>query len=114
VTEKAVLLAAARSVKERDSWRWPLDLAGYDHAPALTLDEVTALTVLAPDKYGWRLGRGPEWMAVQRLVRPLADARAVVEIGSEGDDYIADRAVAELLIETREQRSSIWSWSQAT
>ncbi len=112
MTEKRARLAAATLADEQDSWRWPLDHVKYDRAPILTPDEAAALTTLAPHLRGWRQRHESEWTAVERLVRPLADARALVETSSQDSAYIADRAVAELLVETLERRSSIWSWSQ--
>jgi integrase len=114
VTEKPTLVAVATSADGQRTWQWPLDLARYDRAPALTLDEAAALATLAPHLPLWRLGRESEWGVVERLLRPLADARAVLEIGSQHDAGIADRAVAELLVETLDRQSSIWSWSPAT
>jgi integrase len=113
VTEQATLVPASTSADEQATWRWPLDAARYDRAPALTLDEAAALTTLAPHLHAWRLGRESEWEVIERLVRPLADARGVLEIRSQREAGIADRAVAELLVETLERRSSIWSWSPA-
>src|SRR5438552_1919528 len=82
------------AAEPQGAWQWPLDPAAYDRSPALTLDEATALTALVPRLRTWRTRRGAEWETVDRLVCPLADARAAVEVRSRRQASIADKAVA--------------------
>ena len=74
----AIPVAAPHAaVRDPSSWQWPVDPTRYDRTPTLAAAEHTALVAL-----GWELRRGrchdlqrPEWAALERLVRPLDEAR---------------------------------------
>jgi integrase len=95
-------------------WRWPIDPSSYDRSPALTREELGALTRLAPRIWHWRWRREPEWQVVDRLVRPLVEARAAVHIASARQVRPADDAVTALLRLMLERQTTIWSWSTQT
>jgi integrase len=97
-------------------WQWPIDPARYDRLPELTRREATALTALGEDARGWRgPSRGrPEWRTLARLVRPLADARAVFEARSHRQRRCADAAVAAVLRTCAIEGLAYWGWSVST
>lgn len=113
MTANAPLAAVTPSAAESGAWRWPLDLTTCDRSPTPTSSEAAALSTLARRLHTWRTGRGAEWAVVERLVRPLAEARAVVEVRNRRQARTADRAVAQLLLETLTRGSTIWGWSSA-
>ena len=99
---------------EELAWEWPLDLTAYDFSPTLSGEESTALITLRPVLHLWRTGSQPEWLAVGRLLRPLADARDALDLRSPRQLRIADRAVSELLADTLTRGMLPWGWSPAT
>lgn len=94
-------------------WRWPVDTALYDRS-LLTVDEVRALQALGSDVHAWRGRAGPLWARVERVLRPLADARCVLELRSQRQQRMADRAVSELLVDVLGRREVFWTWPLAT
>ncbi|HUY98183.1 MAG TPA: site-specific integrase, partial [Verrucomicrobiae bacterium] len=111
-------MTGARGSEARPSvsaWRWPIDAARYDRRPALTAAELAGLTALgaAVRRWRWRTGRGSDWASVERLVRPLADARAALEVASGRQGHLADAAVGELLLECVTRQQAFWGWSAA-
>jgi integrase len=102
-----------RAVPDREAWPWPVDLAGYDRTPVLAAEEREALTALGVLRE-WRAGHGDEWAIIERLVRPLADARVALDIGNPRQARIADRAVSELLFDTLARGEAYWAWSAET
>jgi hypothetical protein len=95
-------------------WRWPLDPASYDRSPVLAAEEREALTALGSGLREWRTGRGAEWAIVERLSRPLADARIALDVRGPRQARISDRAVAELLLDTLARGEPYWAWSSET
>ncbi|MGH3574239.1 MAG: tyrosine-type recombinase/integrase [Pseudonocardiaceae bacterium] len=95
-------------------WAWPINLAVYDQSPALTQDELDALTRLSPRLWHWRWRREPEWQLVDRLVRPLLEARAAVHVASVRQVRPADDAVTALLRAMFERQTTIWAWCTRT
>lgn len=92
-------------------WRWPIRPESYDRT-ALRAEEVAALIALRGELHRWRRGTNPGWATVQRLLTPLADARAVIEVKSGHQARVADRAVSELLLHTAQRKQVFWSWSR--
>jgi hypothetical protein len=99
-----------------DSWHWPIDVSCYDRSPDLTAGETRALACIGEDVRAWpRLGQQPPaWRALDRLVRPLADARAVVVSESQRQHRCADAAVAAILCHCAHEGSAYWAWPIAT
>src|SRR5229473_4714311 len=71
------LAKALAGATEQSRWSWPIDPTRYDRTPELSSDELAALVAL-----DWDVRRGrchdpgrPEWAALERLLRPLDDAR---------------------------------------
>jgi hypothetical protein len=61
-------------------WRWPITLACYDRRPALTSLERTAIPRLGTNlrrRHGYERD-APQWQQIERLLRPLEDARAAL------------------------------------
>ncbi len=95
-------------------WAWPVDPAAYDRSPALTRDELEALTTLAPRLWHWRWRRESEWQLIDRLARPLVEARAAVHVASVRQVRPADEAVTALLRAMLERQTAMWAWSTPT
>ena len=71
------LAPANAGASEHSRWSWPIDPTRYDRTPELSSDELAALVAL-----DWDVRRGrchdpgrPEWATLERLLRPLDDAR---------------------------------------
>ena len=95
-------------------WRWPIDLETIDRSPTLTTEERDALTTLAPHLWHWRWRREPQWHHIDRLVRPLVEARAALDVASARQVRPADDAVTVLLRTMHERQSALWGWGEAT
>jgi integrase len=98
-------------------WRWPIDPAAYDHAPALTAREAAALATLGEDVRGWRRptrAARAEWQQLDRLLRPLADACAVLTVGTRRQRGCANAAVAAVLRTCRQEGTAFWGWPART
>jgi integrase len=108
--------AAAESAPSRDPlrWKWPIDLTRYDRTPTLTAAEQAALAAL-----GWELRRGrchdpqrSEWAAIERLVRPLDDARRSLSVPDDRYHYRSTLdAVAIILHSCTITQQAFWAWS---
>jgi len=98
------------------AWAWPIDLTRYDRTQTLSLPEAGALRVLAEEVREWRRPRTrrPAWRALDRLVRPLADVRAIVSTPSPHQRRSADTAVAVVLRMCTVEHSPYWAWSSTT
>lgn len=98
------------------AWAWPIDPTGYDRAPRLTASEVDALATLGDHVRAWPhdMSRQLAWRAVDRLVRPLANARAVLTSQTPRQHRCADAAVAALLRMCRLEGAPYWVWSTST
>ncbi|MFC0438025.1 hypothetical protein [Kutzneria buriramensis] len=75
-TFTAVSKAAGASI-----WAWPIHSTRYNRSPELTGVELEALRRLGMNNLRRRRcydGDAPEWALVQRLLRPLDDARAAL------------------------------------
>lgn len=99
-----------------EPWRWPLNVAAYDRDRGLSPEEARALAVIGDDLRRWPRCRrhASAWRALDRLVRPLADARAVLTSHTRRQDRCADAAVAALLLQCAREHSTFWAWSAAT
>jgi integrase len=96
-------------------WRWPIALTGYDRTPALSAVEADALRSLGDDGLrAWARADRAEFAALERLLRPLADARAARETRSRHGALAADAAVAEVLRWCAAEGTSYWGWERAT
>lgn len=109
----ATVLAPARAPRAEEPWSWPIDRSAYDRTPALSADEMVALTALGDDVRRWRAAR-PAVQPVQRLLRPLAEARAALETPTKQSRASADAAVAALLYQCAIVGCSYWGWTPAT
>ncbi|MFJ9845892.1 tyrosine-type recombinase/integrase [Kitasatospora sp. NPDC101155] len=110
-----VISAAVTETAADPCWPWPIDLARYDRRPELSERESTALASL-----GWqvrrRRGYDPdrvEWRAIDRLLRPLDDARASLRWCPDTPAHrrsVTD-AVGLILRRCLEDGTSFWAWS---
>ena len=91
-------------------WQWPVDITRYDRSPQLTPSEACALTLIGDEVRAWphRSRQGAAWRAVERLVRPLTDVRAIVLSETRRQHRCADAAVAALLRECAREQSAYW------
>jgi hypothetical protein len=94
-------------------WQWPIDVTGYDRSPQLTPQEERALALIGEGVREWRRPeRHPSaWHALDRLIRPLTDVRAVVASQSRRQHRCADAAVAAILRVCGCEASAYWAWS---
>ncbi|WP_251061666.1 hypothetical protein [Streptomyces sp. ISL-100] len=98
------------------TWTWPVVPASYDRSP-LTRAEAKAL-----DSLGWdvRRQRGYQreniaWRRIGRLLRPLDDARAVLEMPDERlHRRTSDDAIGLILWTCARTRSAFWEWTPQT
>jgi integrase len=106
---------AAPSTSEA-AWQWPIDVSRYDRSLPLTAEETRALARLGEGVRAWpRLGAQPRaWRALDRLVHPLAEARALVVSESPRQRRCADTAVAAILHRCTHESSAYWAWSMTT
>jgi integrase len=88
----------------------------YDRSPQLTAPETHALGLIGDGVRAWPCpGRQqPVWRRLARLVRPLADVRALVVSESHRQRRCADAAVAAILRQCAHEHSSYWAWPPAT
>jgi len=119
MSSAAALRPAARpaaNVAAEATWHWPIDVSRYDRSPDLTTAETRALARIGEEVRAWpRLGQQqPAWRALGRLVRPLAEARAVVVSESQRQRRCADAAVAAILRHCAHEGSAYWAWSMTT
>ncbi len=96
-------------------WPWPIDPTRYDRSLALTAAEQAALETLGwgvrewPRR--WRAPDQPAWRALDRLVQPLADATASLDVPD--DDFQRRSAVdaaALVLRACAARQTSFWAW----
>ena len=106
--------APPSQVDRTDTWRWPIDVAAYDRSPDLTAEELAALTALAPRLYGWHRRREPPWQRIERLLRPLIEARGALDLATPRQVIHAGWAVTALLAQMLARGSSLWAWSEST
>jgi len=76
--------------------------------------EVTAFQALGNDLRWWRRRERPEFAALDRLLRPLVDARTALETPTTHHTVSADAAVARLLYCCAQEGQSYWAWETAT
>jgi len=97
-------------------WPWPVNVTTYDRTPELSPHEAHALAVIGEDLREWpRCRRHPAaWRALDRLVRPLADGRAVLTKPTRRQGRCADVAVVAILRQCADERSAFWGWSAST
>lgn len=110
-------LAGRPEAPREAPWRWPIDPAGYDRAPALTAEEVAALAALGDDLRHWRrpvLAARPTWRKLDRLLRPLADACAVLAAATPRERGRATAAVAAVLRACQQEGAAFWGWPAST
>jgi integrase len=88
-------------------WRWPLDPAAYDRAPALDEAEIAALARRF-DRPSCQVKR-PTREEVRRLVRPIDD---VLAFGQAAQDVRYD-VVRFMLLEMYCRRRTFWAWTTA-
>lgn len=112
-----VLEPQATASGELPAWQWPIDLARYDRTPELAPTEHAALLAL-----GWHTRQGrsydpnrPEWAVIERLFRPLNDARSSLFIPDKRYHERSSRdAVALILHACTTTQTTFWAWSPST
>jgi integrase len=97
------------------SWRWPVDPARYDTAPALRAAEKDAIIELGLVNLRRLARHDPAargWQEIRRLLRPLDDAAAALEapLTSHRRRAMLD-ATAVVLLRCAETGRSYWSWT---
>jgi len=113
----AAHLEASTSTFDQSLWSWPIDPTRYDRTPELSTNELAALVAL-----DWDVRRGrchdpqrPEWTALERLLRPLDDAR--LSLYTPNTRYhqrsVLD-AVGLILHGCRTHQTTFWQWNEAT
>jgi integrase len=102
-------------------WVWPLDLARYDRAGALTPAERAALDLLGDEARGWwfrprraTAERRAAWAALARLLAPLRAARDALDLPHPAQVVSANVAVGILLRECGREGRRFWGWAPAT
>jgi hypothetical protein len=115
LTPASVLTAGEPGAPEA-SWQWPIDVTVYDRSSQLSAQETRALARIGDGVRAWPcLGRQqPAWRALARLVRPLADARALVISESQRQRRCADAAVAAILRQCAHEGAAYWAWPLVT
>ena len=108
---------AAASTFDLPSWHWPIDPTRYDRTPKLSTNELAALVAL-----NWDVRRGrchdparPEWATLERLLRPLDDARlSLYTPNTRYHQRSALDAVGLILHGCRTHKTAFWQWNDAT
>ena len=97
-------------------WKWPVDLRRYDRKTELSAAERQALASLGDEVrwWGWDLHPHPAWSGLERLVRPLADARAALETPNRHARLSANAALAELIRYCVLEDRAYWGWTRTT
>lgn len=95
------------------SWGWPRGNGKYDASVVLSMDERTALRAVVAETRMWRTRRRVEWRMLDRLVEPLADARATLWAPNERTRRAANNAVAYVLLRCDTSGQSFWGWDAA-
>jgi integrase len=119
-TARPVLPAASPALapdpRTEPAWRWPIDLTRYDRTPTLSPAEAAALRGLGEHVREWRRPRAQRsaWHGLHRLVRPLADVRAIVSTPGPHRRRSADTAVAVVLRMCAVEQTPYWAWSSST
>jgi hypothetical protein len=106
-----------RALDDVPRWQWPIVLTRYDRTPTLAPEEHAGLVAL-----GWEVRRGrchdlrrPEWTAIDRLVRPLDDARqSVFTPANPYHHRSALDAVGIILHACATTQRPFWAWPPAT
>jgi integrase len=110
-------IEASEVSKKKPVWQWPIDLTIYDKRPILTEEERTALLSL-----GWHTRQArcydpdrSEWVVIERLFRPLNDARLGLYIPDKQYHKRSSRdAVALILHACVTTGKAFWGWDTAT
>ncbi len=98
-------------------WHWPIDPARYDRTPELSSKELAALNALDWDvcRLGSVASSRPEWATLERLLRPLDDARlSLFTPDTRHRQRNALDAVGLILYGCRLQQTTFWQWDEAT
>lgn len=97
----------------RDQWAWPLDVTCYDREPTFSPEEQQALLLFLKMKHITQEDVLKILVGVttlERIVRPLRDAFAVIESEQENKD----RAMGLLLRTCAREGRTFWHWDHAT
>lgn len=90
------------------AWRAPIDPARYERTPTLRPAEASALGAARDELGGWREAGWPWATDLARLIRPLADAAAALEVPSARGARARDDAVALVLGACAAEGRSVW------
>lgn len=107
---------ASGSTLDHSLWHWPIDPTRYDRTPELSANELAALVAL-----DWDVRRGrchdperPEWATLERLLRPLDDARlSLYTPNTRYHQRSALDAVGLILHGCRVRQTTFWQWNEA-
>jgi hypothetical protein len=108
---------ASASTFDHSLWRWPINPTRYDRTPELEASELASLVAL-----DWNVCRDrsqatsrPEWGILERLLRPLDDARlSLFTPNTRHRRRNALDAVGLILYGCRMQQIGFWQWDEAT
>ena len=96
------------------AYRSPITLGRYDRTPTLSRSEATALGAARSSLPSWRDPAWPWATDLDRVVRPLADAAAAIELPSARGTRPRADAVGLLLGACADENRSVWGLAPAT
>lgn len=104
----SLAVAAATGPVTGGRWRWPIDPSRYDRTPTLDPVETRALASAGEELHDWHAPEWPWASELVRLVRPLADAAAAIEVPSARGERPRAAAVALILGTCLAEGRSVW------
>ena len=116
VAVRSAQLSPGQVALDEPRWKWPMNLRRYDRAAELSAAERQALASLGDEVrwWGWGLHPHPAWPELERLLQPLADARAALETRTRHARVSANAAVAAIVRYCALEGQAYWGWSSTT
>lgn len=111
----AMPAAAVTRAASSPTWAWPVHLGRYNRRPGLSKMELEALRRLGMNLRRRRCYNqdAPEWPVINRLLRPLDDARATLWCPDTPHHRRAiTDAIGLVLLRCAEENTSYWGWSE--